>query len=308
MDRLTSMRVFSAAVDEGSLAAAARRLDLSPAMAGRYLDSLEQELQVRLLQRTTRRLHLTEAGQLYYQRCRRILEELDEAQREVGEIGSGPRGTLRMAAPVSFGSMYLGGPVARYMQAHPNVRVVMDLDDRYLDLVQKGIDLAIRIGRLADSSLIARRLAPCHMVACASLEYLARHGTPRTPEDLAGHRRLAFSESESPGDWTFIDAQGLHRPVAGPAHLVSNNVQLLTAAALAGAGVVYGPTFVFGEHLDKGAVRRLLPDFTTTDLGVHAVYLSTRHLPSKVRLLIDQLAKEFGDDPPWDAWMAGAAA
>lgn len=142
-------------------------------MAGRYLDGLEQELQVRLLQRTTRRLRLTEAGELYYRRSRRILEELEEAQNEVSEVGSGPQGTLRIAAPVTFGSMHLGGPIARYLEAHPNVRVEVELDDRYVDLIQRGIDVAIRIGRLADSSLIAKGLAPCHMVACASPHYLA---------------------------------------------------------------------------------------------------------------------------------------
>ena len=269
-------------------------------MAGRYLDGLEQELQVRLLQRTTRRLCLTEAGELYYRRSRRILEELEEAQNEVSEVGSSPRGTLRIAAPVTFGAMHLGGPIARYLEAHPNVRVEVELDDRYVDLIQRGIDVAIRIGRLADSSLIAKVLAPCHMVACASPNYLARHEIPNTPEELARHRRLAYSQAESPGDWKFMDSEGRQTAVDGLTALHSNNVQLLTAAALEGAGVVYGPTFVFGAHLRTGALVALLPHFSTSDLGVHAVYPSTRYLPTKVRRLIDQLMTEFGDKPPWD--------
>lgn len=250
----------------------------------------------------TRRLHLTEGGQLYYRRCRGVLEELDEAQREIGDIGAGPRGALRVAAPVSFGSMHLGGPIARYMKANPNVTVETDLDDRYVDLVEKGIDLAIRIGRLADSSLIARRLAPCHMIACASPDYLARHGTPRTPEELAQHRRLAFSAAESPDDWTFVDTAGGRHAVGGKASLLSNNVQLLTAAALEGAGIVYGPTFILGEHLRTGTLWPLLPNFSTADLGIHAIYPSARYVPTKVRRLIDQLQRELGDDPPWEAW------
>ena len=304
MDQLTGIRVFSAAVEVGSLAGAARRLNLSPAMAGRYLDGLEQELQVRLLQRTTRRLHLTEAGQLYYHRSRRILEELEEAQNEVSEVGSGPRGTLRIAAPVTFGSMHLGGPIARYMEALPNVRVELELDDRYVDLIEGGVDLAIRIGRLADSSLVVKGLAPCRMVACANPDYLARHGTPRTPEELAHHHRLAYSQPESPGDWTFVDSEGRHRTVDSPPALLSNNMQLLSTAALEGSGVAYGPTFVFGEHLLRGALVPLFPDFSTMNLRVHAVYSSTRYLPTKVRRMIDQLTKEFGDNPPWDAYSA----
>ena len=143
------------------------------------------------------------------------------------------------------------------------------------------------------------------MVACASPRYLAQHGTPQTPEQLARHRRLAYSQSESPGDWTFIDLEGRQSAVEGVAALRSNNVQLLTTAALQGAGVVYGPTFVFGDHLRTGALVALLPDFSTSDLGVHAIYPSTRYLPTKVRRLIDQLVTEFGDNPPWDDLLRG---
>ena len=301
MDPLTGMRVFCAAVEQGSLAAAARRLGLSATMAGRYLDGLERGVQVRLMQRTTRRLQLTEAGQLYYGRCRRLLEEIDAAGDEVRELGSGPRGTLRVAAPVSFGSRYLGGPIARYMRAHPHVRVEMDLDDRYVDLLAREVDVAIRIGRLADSGLVARRLAPCRMVVCASPSYLERQGCPRSPEELSRHRRLAFNLSESPGNWTFVDALGRASAVEGPAALRANNMQLLSAAALEGAGVVYGPLFVFAEYLREGTLVPLLPEYKTVDLDVHAVLPSTRYLPLKVRRFVDQLVEEFATTAPWEA-------
>lgn len=178
---------------------------------------------------------------------------------------------------------------------------IAELDDRYVDLLRGTIDVAIRIGRLADSSLVARKLAACPMVAWASPAYLARHGTPQSPQDLEQHRRLAYSQSESPGDWTFTDAGGRQHVVGGPAALAANNVQFLATAALQGAGIVYGPAFVFGDQLRSGALVPLLPDFATGGLGIYALYPSTRYLPAKVRRLIDQLAQEFSAMPAWDA-------
>ena len=300
MDRLTSLGVFVAAVEEGSFAAAARRFGLSPAMAGKHVSAIEADLNVRLLQRTTRRLSLTDAGQTYYERCKRILEAFDEANREAGDSQGTAHGVLRVAAPVTFGAMHLGDIVARYLEDHPHVNVEVLLGDRYVDLMDAGVDVAIRIGRLTDPRLVTRRLAPCRMVVCASPAYLERHGAPRKPEDLRLAQRLAFSEAVSSGDWTLLDARDRAHAIDGPCRMIANNAQMLLAAALSGAGITYGPTFVFGEHLRRGELVALLPGYRAADLAIQAVYPSTQRIPLKVRRFVDYLAGTFGDEPPWD--------
>jgi DNA-binding transcriptional LysR family regulator len=295
-----SRGVFVAAVEEGSFAAAARRFGLSAAMAGKHVSAIEAELNTRLLQRTTRRLSLTDVGQTYYERCKRILEAFDEANREASDSQGTVRGVLRVAAPVTFGAMHLGEVVARYLEAHPLVNVEVLLGDRYVDLIDAGIDVAIRIGRLEDPGLVTRRLAPCRMVMCASPEYLARHGTPREPDDLLHAQRLAFSEAVSAGDWTLHDAGHRAHVIDGPCRMAANNMQMLLASALAGAGIVFGPTFVFGEHLRRGELVTLLPSYRAADLAIQAVYPSARHIALKVRRFVDYLAETFGNEPPWD--------
>ncbi|GAB5097148.1 LysR family transcriptional regulator [Caballeronia sp. HLA56] len=300
MDRLTGIEVFVATVDGGSFAAAARRFGLSPAMAGKYVSAIEAELNARLLHRTTRKLSLTEVGQHYYERCKRILEAYEEANREASDAQDTPRGVLRIAAPVTFGAMHLGDVLAAYLEQHPHVTIEVSLNDRYVDLLEAGVDVAIRIGRLNDSGLVARRLAPCRMVICASPGYVERHGTPRNPNDLRQAPRLAFSEAVSVGDWTLADTKGRAHVIDGPCRMAANNTQMLLAAALAGAGIAYGPTFVFGEHIARGNLVALLPDYRTPELAIQAVYPSARHMPLKVRLLLDSLVAAFGDEPPWD--------
>lgn len=308
MDRLTGIAVFVAAVEDGSFAAAARRFGLSAAMAGKYVSAIEAELNAHLLQRTTRRLSLTEVGQAYYERCKRILEAYEEAKREASDAHGAVSGVLRIAAPVSFGAMHLGEVVARYLAAHPQLSIEVSLSDRYVDLLDAGMDMAIRIGRLPDSTLVARRLAPCRMVVCASPDYLARHGTPRTPEELRQAPRLAFSEAVSAGDWTLFDAAGGAHLIDGPCRLAANNTQMLLAAALAGAGIAYGPSFVFGEQIALGALVQLLPEYRPAELTIQAVYPSTRHVPLKLRRFLDHLVAEFGDAPQWDRALSQSRA
>jgi DNA-binding transcriptional LysR family regulator len=186
------------------------------------------------------------------------------------------------------------------MDAHPHVNVEVLLNDRYIDMLTIGADVAIRIGRLPDSGLVARRIAPCRMTLCASPDYLKRHGTPRTPDDLQRAQRLAFSEAVSAGDWTLIDKKGRTFDINGPCRMSANNMQMLLAAALAGAGVAYGPTFVFGAPIARGELIALLPAYRATELTIQAVYPSARHVPLKVRRFIDHLIESFGDAPPWD--------
>jgi DNA-binding transcriptional LysR family regulator len=300
MDRLTSLGVFVAAVEEGSLAAAGRRFGLSPAMAGKHVSAIEAQLNARLLQRTTRRLSLTETGQAYYERSKQILEAFDEANREASDTQRTARGVLRVAAPVTFGAMHLGSVTAQYLEDHPQVNIEVLLGDRYVDLLDAGIDVAIRIGRLDDPAVVTRRIAPCRMLMCASPAYLDRYGTPRAPQDLSKVQRLCFSEAVSAGDWTVFDSKDRAHVIDGPCRLAANNTQMLLSATLAGAGIAYGPTFVFGEHLRSGQLITVLPTYRTTELVIQAVYPSARSIPLKVRRFVDYLATAFGDIPPWD--------
>jgi len=302
MDRFASIAVFVATVDEGSLVAAGRRFGLSASMAGKYVSALEADLNVRLLHRSTRSLSLTDAGRTYYVRCQRILEEFDDANREASDTHGTVRGTLRVAAPVTFGTLHMGGVVARYLDDHPHVNIEVSLDDRYVDLQSAGIDVAIRIGQLPDSDLVARRLAPCRMTMCASPAFLEREGTPQNPEDLRHAPRLAFNEAVSVPEWVLTDKQNREHVIDGPLRMQANNMQMLRSAALAGVGIAYGPTFVLGKDIKAGNLVKLLPDYRTAELTINAVYPTARYVPSKVRQFIDYLAKAFKDEPPWDRY------
>ena len=293
MDRFVGLSVFVAAVDKGSLAAAARAHGITPAMAGKHLAAIEAELGVRLLQRTTRKLHLTDIGLDYYQRSSLILDALDEANRSASQQQDQPHGTLRVSAPTTFGALHLGQPVAEYTRRYPNVSLEMSLEDRYVDLIEGGFDVAIRIGTLPDSSLISRRLGESGMVACAAPSYLDKHGRPSDPADLRQYDRLAFSRAMSRGDWSFADRTGKTVTVSGPTRLKADNMQILLAAALGGGGIVYGPTFVLGEHIASGALERVLPEYTTGSLEIHALFPSSRMLSMKVRCFVDILEEKL---------------
>ncbi|EIU1680547.1 LysR family transcriptional regulator [Pseudomonas aeruginosa] len=300
MDRLLSMAVFVSAVEEGSLVSAARRFGLSPSMAGKHVSAIEEQLKVRLLQRSTRKLTLTDVGRSYYTRCKRLLEEYEDANREAQDAQQSVRGMLRVAAPTTFGALHLGRVVSNYLAEYPDVSIETTLSDRYVDLLADGIDIAIRIGRLQDSDLVARRLASCRMMFCAAPSFLARHGEPKTVEQLRQAPRLAFSQAVSAGDWSVTDANGQTHHIDGAIRLAANNMQMLLAAALTGAGVVYGPSFVFEQSIASGALRVLLADHKTTDLAIHAIYPSKRHVSLKVRRFIEHLSMSFGDTQPWD--------
>lgn len=299
MDRFTGLSVFVAAVEMGSLAAAARSLGMTPAMAGKHVAAIEATLGARLLYRTTRKLHLTDAGRDYYRRSRHILDSVDEADRAVSQLQQEPRGTLRIAAPTTFGALHLGRPVAEFMRRYPDVRVEMSLEDRFVDLVAGGFDLAIRIGSLPDSSLVARRFAESRMMACAAPAYLAEKGRPSAPSDLRDRDRLAFSRASSAGDWSFTDDAGRTHKVDGPARFLADNMEMLLAAALAGGGVVYGPAFVLADHVENGGLERVLGDYSTESLGIHAVYPSAHLVGLKVHRFIDLLGEWFRATPRW---------
>ncbi len=297
MDKLTSMRVFVEVARRGTFGAAAEQLGLSRAMATRHVAHLENLLGVRLLHRTTRRLSLTGEGEAYLERCRQILDEIEETELAVARLGSSPRGTLRLSAPVSFGSHQLTPAIAAYQDAYPEVAVELVLNDRIADLAEEGIDLAVRVGPLDDSRLIARPVACARMRVCAAPAYLAQRPEPRTPGDLAAHNCLRYAY-RSPL-WVFRRA-GREYPVTVHGDFESNVGDALRLAALAGRGVVMLPTYMTGDDLAAGRLQPLLADYELARVPVHAVYLHRRHLSAKVRTFVEFLVERFASTPAWE--------
>ncbi|GGY28269.1 LysR family transcriptional regulator [Paludibacterium paludis] len=299
MDKLSAMEVFVRVVESGSFVRAAERLGMSTTAVSRQLADLEAQLGARLLQRTTRRLHLTDAGRGYHARCAQILADVEEADASVRTDTLRPRGVLRLSAPVSFGLKHLTALLPAYLAAYPEVTLDVDMSDRQVDLVEEGFDVALRIAMRLPPTLVARRIAAIHVVPCASPAYLAREGEPARPEDLARHRCLVYTHAAEPGIWTFGDEARVS--VDGP--LKSNNGDLLRAAALAGEGIICEPSFLLGDDLAAGRLMPLLRGEPTPPLALYAVYPSRRHLSAKVRTFVDFLIGRIGDPPPWDAWM-----
>jgi len=293
MDQFASMAAFVKSVDAGSLSAAARALGISQAMVSKHLRALERGLGVRLLNLTTRRLALTEAGAAYYERCVRILDDVADAGREAMQLQAEPSGVLRLTAPLAFGELRLAPAIAEFLLRHPAIRVEAAFGDRFASLVEEGYDVAVRIGRLPDSGLVARRLGATRMLTCAAPRYLERHGTPAHPRELAGHRCLALDSVSTPGVWWYReDGRPLDVAVGGP--LRCNSIGAACAAARAGLGIVYGPDFALQPHVADGSLVALLPGFDTAPLDIHALMPGRRHTAAKVRLFIDFLAGRFG--------------
>jgi len=305
MDRLTAMEAFVRVVEKGGFTAAAEDLRLSRAMVSKHVQDLEAHLGARLLNRTTRKLSLTEAGRVYYDRSTQLLAELAETEEAVGELQAKPRGRLRVNAPVSFGSLHLAAAIADYMAAYPNVAVELTLNDRIVDLVEEGYDVAVRVARLADSSLIARRLAPCRHVVCASPGYLKRHGRPEHPTDLARHNFLGYSYSAA-GDERRFDGPDGSTSIQLKGTLQANNGDALCAAAVAGGGIAVLPTFIAGSDIIAGRLIPILTQYQISEPAIYAVYPPGRHLSVKVRSFVDFLVPRFGERPSWDVWMLAA--
>ncbi len=292
MDTLTAMRVFTQIVESGSFSAAAERLDISPAMATKHVAALEDRLGARLLHRTTRRLSLTETGKSYHERCVEILAEIEDLERSTGERVERPRGLLRITAPVSFGISHLAPRLAEFLSRYPEVRIDLALNDRIVDLVEEGYDLAIRISRLEDSSLVARRLAITQMMLCASPDYLARKGEPRHPRDLSAHDCLGYTYWGTGEEWRLQGPDGPHSVRIRPL-MQANNGDVLRALALAGKGIILQPDFLVGADCAAGRLKPLLPDYACGELSVYAVYPHRKHLSAKVRAMVELLAENL---------------
>jgi DNA-binding transcriptional LysR family regulator len=300
MENLADIAVFVRVVERGSFTLAADDLGLSRAVVSKYLTRLEDRLGARLLHRTTRRLSLTEAGAALFEASRGAIERIEEAEAAVAQLQAKPRGRLRVSAPMSFGILQLGPAIADFSREHPEVTLDMRLDDRYVNLVEEGYDVAIRIGALTDSSLVARKLATTSCVACASPEYLAREGEPGTPADLAAHDCLIYSYLSTANVWRFTAPDGREIPVAVAGSYRINNGIVLAEAAQAGHGILMAPTFYVGHLLREGRLRRILATYRLPELGIHAVYPQREHVPPKVRVFVDFFARRFGRKPEWE--------
>lgn len=298
MDRFAAMTVFSKVVELGSFARAAERLEMSTSAVSRHVAELESHLQARLLNRTTRRLSLTESGQAFYERCVQVLAELDEAEQAAAQVQQAPRGTLKLTCSISFGVRHVAPALAEFLALHPEMKFDVSLSDRVVDLVEEGFDLGIRIGSLGSANLIARKLGETRMLACASPAYLKAHDRPRVPADLAAHNCVTYAYVSDSDQWSFRDRAGVEHRVKVRGNVHANNGDLLAAAAVQGVGVVFEPEFIVGEALRAGTLVRVLEDYEAPLLGIHAVYASRKHLSAKVRAFVDFLAARFACATP----------
>lgn len=304
MDRFAALRAFTAVVEAHGFSHAARRLGLATSSLTRQVDALEVHLGAQLLNRSTRSVTLTDAGERYFEQATRILAELDEADRGVADDGGPLRGTLRINLPVVFGRLYVVPAIPTFLHAHPGLELEVSLSDSYVNLVEERADLAIRIGNLESSSLIARKLADHRRVLCASPSYLAGRDAPQHPEDLGRHACLVQTFAAGEQAWNFRDAAGQRRRVAVHGALRANNTEMLREAAIGGVGVVLLPTWLIGPDLQAGRLQALLPGWeaspTAMDAGIHAVYLPNRRGSRPLASLIEALQAHFGTPPYWD--------
>lgn len=299
MSQISEMQAFVRVVEAGSISKAAEQLDMAKSGVSRRLAELESRLGVRLINRTTRRSSLTEAGQSFYEGAVKLLMDLSELNAATADTNACLEGTLRLAAPLSFGLLHLSQAIDEFLGLHPDLNIDIDFSDRQIDLVEQGVDLAVRIADLRDSTLRARRICPVRIVICASPAYLERHGMPRAPADLEGHRILHYDTGTSPV-LRLEDRQGnLHAVPINPA-IVANNGDFLRDMAMAGHGITVTPTFIAWEAVAAGDLVPVLSDFRPRQLEVYAVYPATRYLSRRTRVFIDFLVERFGENPYWD--------
>ena len=299
MDRFTEMQVFTAVVEMGTISAAASRVGTTKSVISQRIAALEARLHVALLNRGPRRVTLTEAGATFYEQCVRILAEVDEAEESVSGERSEPRGTLRLAAPLTFSTLHLNTLLAELAHRHAELRISADLDDRVTDIVAEGYEMAIRIGSLPDSSLKTRRIAPNRMVTVASVEYLQRRGTPMTPSDLKDHDGIMRSNRYPSSAWRFV-IDGELRAFPIRPKLATNNAELMLAAARAGLGLTFLPTFMASDPIVKGELRVVLPEFELPGGHIQAVMPGNRFVSARVNALIALMLERFSPTPPWD--------
>jgi DNA-binding transcriptional LysR family regulator len=302
MDKLTSMLVFTKVAKAGSFASAAKELGLSRAMATKHVMQLENGLGIRLLNRTTRNLSLTEVGMVYLERCLQILDEMEEMEIAVTRLQTEPRGTLKVSATPFFGAYHLSPAIAAYTEVYPDVNVELVLQAGYVDLIEEGFDLAIHLDELRDSSLIARKLGTSQRVVCGSPGYFKKRGVPKTPEDLRKHNCLVNSILPPRDQWLFSNPGGDTTVVKVAGTMQSNVADALRIAALSGLGLVLLPTYMVGQDIRKNRLQAVLTDYVPSPLEIHAVYPHRKHLSAKVRTFVDFLHERFHPKPYWEEW------
>jgi len=299
MDRYQALRVFSQVVESGSFSAAADKLGVSTTATSRHVAELEAHLQTRLLNRTTRRVSLTESGRAFYERTVQLLADLEEAEQEASRAAVVARGTIKLTTSVNFGVRHVAPAIAAFLAAHPGVRFDVSLSDRFVDLVEEGFDLAVRIGAPGSDNVVARKLGETRLVPCAAPGYLETHGAPRVPEDLARHNCFTYEYLTPRNLWRFLDPAGDERTVRVSGSLHSNNGDLLAEAAAQGAGIVFEPAFIVGPDVRAGRLVPLLQDFVAPPMPIYAVYPSRKHLSAKVRLCVEFLVARFSQAQDW---------
>ena len=304
MDTFTGMRLFAEVVDAGSFSAAGRRLGLAASSVSRQVNSLEDTLNARLLNRSTRSLSLTHAGEIYYERVRRILSEVIETNAAVSQLEATPKGSLRVNAPVVFGRRHIAPHLTEFFARYPEVSIDLTLTDHFVDVIESGADVVVRVGGLSDSSLIARRLAPNRRVLVAAPAYIERCGVPETPEALTEHACLIYKFNVSMAEWHIRTSDGGVTKVKVQGPLTANNAEALHSAARDGLGIALLPTWTVGRDIISGALVRLLPgheaDIRGHETAIHAIYPHARHLSAKVRAFVDFLVGKYRPTPYWE--------
>jgi DNA-binding transcriptional LysR family regulator len=292
MDKYQEMRVFAAVIDAGSFVSAADALGISKAAVSRYVSELEQRLGARLIHRTTRKLSLTQEGEVFLARCRDILASIEESEAEISTRSVTASGRLKISVPVSFGIKHLAGLWAEFLEHHPHVSLDVQLADRVIDLLDEGFDLAVRIAHLPDSSLVSRKLASTGLVLCASPKYLRRRGKPKHPSELAEHDVLGYSLLAMGEQWQFTGPEGRVTVKVQP-RLWTNNGDTCVAAALRGTGIQLQPTFLIAGELASGRLVEVLPKYRSIELGIYAMYPTRKFVLPKVRAMVEFLAAKF---------------
>jgi DNA-binding transcriptional LysR family regulator len=300
MDKFADIEAFTAVVEAGTFSAAGERLGIAKSVVSRRISQLERRLGSRLLHRTTRRLALTDTGKNFYQRTVQILADLDDAEQSVTDETIELRGSIKLAAPLSFGLKHLSDAITDFLNEHPAIELNLDLNDRNVNLVEEGFDMAVRIGELQDSTLVARRLGTMRSVTCASRAYLERHGEPAHPDELHEHIGLQYSNIKYKQQWRYQTPEGKTIYAQPQIRIRANNGEALAAAACAGLGITRGPTFILGSYIRKGSLITILNEYQRSPVGIYAVYPPGRLIPKRIQIFSNFLAGRYGDQPYWD--------
>lgn len=306
MDRFDEIETFVRVAETLSVTRAATQQGIAASAISRRIKELEARLGVQLMQRTTRRITLTDAGRAYYERCLRILADMDEADSFASDDQKHLTGTLRLTMPMSLALSHLNDAVVDFMALHPDLLIEADITDRRVDLIEEAMDIAIRVGSLSDSSLIARRICDVRHVVCASAGFLEKHGMPQSPEELSRLPSLCYGNARRPAIWPFVRPDGSKGNVTTKPRMVSTSGDVLRAAAIAGAGIVCEPSFIVHEQIAAGSLTTVLNDHAWFDMSIYALYPPTRHLSARARAFIDFLVDRIGPVPGWEACLDGA--